>query len=68
MLSQASHFILISVDAKQKSLTPKSQTSLRTKGGSPIASIFKTKNPAIADRVLYSRRDLNPHAQKGTGF
>jgi hypothetical protein len=38
------------------------------KGGSQFTRFSKTKNPDFNIRVSYSRRDLNPHAQKSTGF
>ena len=44
------------------------EISLQVKGGSQLTSFIKTKNPDFNVRVLYSRRDLNPHAQKSTGF
>ncbi len=34
----------------------------------PFDKFHKTKNPDYYIRVLYSERDLNPHAHTGTGF
>ena len=38
------------------------------RGGSPLTSFSVKKNPQSKLRILYSRRDLNPHAHKAQDF